>query len=382
MLRVASIFSGIGGFELGLRDAGFETIFQCEISEQARAILNARFPGVSFKTDITKVRSLPKVDVVAAGFPCQDLSQAGRAQGIRGINSSLVNYVFDLIAKKREKPNWIVLENVPFMLQLENGQAINTIVKRVESIGYRWAYRIVDLRAFGLPQRRRRVVFVASLDGNPSDILLSDEVKARSFESPEGKAHGFYWTEGRTGLGWTFDGIPTLKAGSTLGIPSPPAIWLSTESQIVTPNICDAERLQGFEPNWTFIPGMDSRTNARWKLVGNAFPVPISRWLGNRITSPRDYDASGDSEIDFKKGWPNAAWGEDGRAFESKVNEWPVKRTYRTLDKFLRYPTSQLSLKATKGFYSRASKSNLKFFASFLSDVESHLERLTESAAM
>ena len=96
---------------------------------------------------------------------------------------------------------------------------------------------------------------------------------------------GFYWTEGLRGLGWAVDAVPTLKGGSTIGIPSPPAIWNSGDGSITTPDIRDAERLQGFDADWT-LPALDVggvRRGHRWKLVGNAVSVPVARWVGDRL---------------------------------------------------------------------------------------------------
>src|SRR4051794_13715391 len=86
-LRVAGLFAGIGGIELGLHRAGHSTTLLCEIDEAADAVLVEWFPGVPLVRDVRKLKALPDVDLVAAGFPCQDLSQAGRTAGIRGNNS-------------------------------------------------------------------------------------------------------------------------------------------------------------------------------------------------------------------------------------------------------------------------------------------------------
>ena len=95
-------------------------------------------------------------------------------------------------------------------------------------------------------------------------------------------ACGFYWTEGIRGLGWAFDAIPTLKGGSTVGIPSPPAIILP-DGIIVKLNIQDAERIQGFEAGWTQPAELVARPGMRWKLVGNAVTVGAAEWIGRRI---------------------------------------------------------------------------------------------------
>ncbi len=223
-LTVASLFSGIGGLDLGLESAGHKTSFQCEILDPARAVLRTAFPECTRRTDVTRLTSLPTVDLVAAGFPCQDLSQAGMVKGIQGKSSSLIDNVFELLSRKRSLPEWVLLENVPFMLQLRRGQAMRHVVNRIERLGYRWAYRVVDARSFGLPQRRRRVIFLAAQQEDPRNVLFADDVGQELEWDTNANAHGFYWTEGNRGIGWTTDGVPTLKCGSAQTIPSPPAI--------------------------------------------------------------------------------------------------------------------------------------------------------------
>ena len=105
----------------------------------------------------------------------------------------------------------------------------------------------------GLPQRRERVYLLASKEGDPRDVLFVDDEGEPSPPDPatwRSMACGFYWTEGLRGLGWAYDAVPTLKGGSTIGIPSPPAIVLPS-GQIVLPDIRDAERMQGLEVDWT-----------------------------------------------------------------------------------------------------------------------------------
>src|SRR5207245_2191293 len=129
-----------------------------------------------------------------------------------------------------------------------------------------------------LPHRRLRVILVASTTEDPREVLFADDANENLPEDRSGRACGFYWTEGTRGLGWAVDSIPTLKGGSAIGIASPPAIWMPN-GKIVTPDISDAERLQGFPAGWTKrAQGKTSRIGARWKLVGNAVSVPVARW--------------------------------------------------------------------------------------------------------
>src|SRR5690349_11093009 len=96
-LRVVGLFVGIGGIEEGLESAGHETTLMCEIDPAARAVLGEQGPDIKVHDDITTLAELPDCDLVTAGFPCQDLSQAGRTAGIEGSQSGLVQHVFRLL---------------------------------------------------------------------------------------------------------------------------------------------------------------------------------------------------------------------------------------------------------------------------------------------
>lgn len=376
--RTVGLFAGIGGLELGLQRAGHETTLLCEIDGIARAVLDGRFPDVNKHDDVRSLKGLPKgTDLVVGGFPCQDLSQAGKTRGIEGSRSGLVGEVFRLL--RRQSVPWLVLENVPFMLQLAGGQALEVIVSALEDLGYKWAYRVVDTRAFGLPQRRRRVLFVASLDDDPRTVLFADDAGEDEPTSFDGRACGFYWTEGVRGLGWAVDAIPTLKGGSTVGVPSPPAIWMP-DGRIVTPALRDAERLQGFRADWTKPAELVSRTNFRWKLVGNAVSVPVAKWLGQRLSSPGSFELSDVRELKTGKSWPTNAWNVGEGRFTAALSEWPKRLSRKPLLDFLQYETKLLSPKATAGFLKRVEKGNLRFPTGFLQALRVHL-RAVERAA-
>ncbi len=379
-LRIAGLFAGIGGIEFGLHQAGHESAFLCEIEPGARLVLEHRF-GLEVAPDVALLDELPSVDLVAAGFPCQDLSQAGRTRGIGGTQSSLVDHVFRLL-EGRADIRWLLLENVPFMLQLERGRAMRLLTDRMSKFGYTWAYRVVDARSFGLPQRRQRVILLASRDEDPRSVLFADDAGEPEWPDPDTVACGFYWTEGVRGLGWAVDAVPTLKGGSTIGIPSPPAIRLPDGAGIVTPEIRDAERLQGFDPEWT-LPAVENsglRKGIRWKLVGNAVNVPVARWIGDRLRCPGAPLESIEVSLGSDGRWPNAAWGRSGEAYQVDMSPWPVRRPYRHLLDFLEFEPAPLSARATAGFLSRTRTSSLRFPAGLIRTVESHLANLEAHA--
>ena len=95
-------------------------------------------------------------------------------------------------------------------------------------------------------------------------------------------ACGFYWTEGIRGLGWAVDAVPTLKGGSTIGIPSPPAMVFPL-GLVGKPDVRDAERMQGFVADWTQPAESVVRAGHRWHLVGNAVTVDVATWIGERL---------------------------------------------------------------------------------------------------
>jgi DNA (cytosine-5)-methyltransferase 1 len=374
-LSVAGLFAGIGGIEVGLHRAGHSTEFLCEIDPAAQAILRHHFSSLPLEPDVRNVRSLPRVSVLAAGFPCQDLSQAGRTAGIGGRNSGLVGEVFRLIDTSPWL-EWVLLENVSFMLQLDRGAAMRYLVREFSDRGFMWAYRVVDTRAFGIPQRRQRVLMLASRHHDPREVVLRGDEYEPEWPDPDSVACGFYWTEGTRGLGWAVDAIPTLKGGSTIGIPSPPAIRLTNRS-IVVPEIRDAERLQGFPADWTAAAcEVSKRVGTRWKLVGNAVSVPVAQWIGERLKDPTPYDASEDSLLTSRP-WPRSAWGDSRGTYATQVGSWPVRSHHRHLDEFLKYPTKPLSARATAGFLRRARASSLHFVDGFLDDVEAHLRSVS-----
>jgi DNA (cytosine-5)-methyltransferase 1 len=284
-----------------------------------------------------------------------------------------VGEVFRLLSVRRVK--YVLLENVPFMLQLAGGRAMEVIVRCFEELGYRWAYRVVDARAFGLPQRRQRVFLLATLEGDPRNVLFVDDARGpQEVDDHEPVAFGFYWTEGIKGLGWAANAVPTLKAGSTVGVPSPPAVWLPS-GEIVTIGLRDAERLQGFPMDWTLPAETVGRRGMRWKLVGNAVSGPVARWIGRRLAHPGRFRERAMMPLFPGVRWPHSAWNLGDGRFTTELSMWPVRRERKLLHEFLT-EVGQLSPRATAGFLSRTRKSTLRFAPGFLDAVQRHLERV------
>jgi DNA (cytosine-5)-methyltransferase 1 len=387
------MFAGIGGIELGLHEAGFETRMLCEIMPEALRVLKDKreFRGARFETDVRDLAAIkdpkelderfPEVDIIAAGFPCQDLSQAGGTAGIGGQNSGLVTSLLKLLSMRPDSPKWVLLENVPFMLRLDQGKAMAFLTERLGKLGFRWAYRVIDARSFGIPQRRQRVVLLASRIEDPRPVLFADDAPGPDRAKRPRTPCGFYWTEGNTGLGWAIDAVPTLKGGSTVGIPSPPAIWFPARDFFGTPDIRDAERLQGFPSDWTLaaVDNAKQRNGPRWKLVGNAVCVSMSRWVGQRIIEPGDFNPEIASQ-EWPGSWPRAAYGEPtGKFWSINVGDFPVAEPYQALGGFLNHRPRPLSERAARGFYGRFERSTLKKPDGFLNSLRQYLEQIEVS---
>jgi DNA (cytosine-5)-methyltransferase 1 len=374
-MTAVGLFAGIGGIEEGLRRSGAA---QAELLVEnwgaAQEILRVRFPDAKLEGDISDLDALPSVDLLAAGFPCTDLSQAGRTAGITGRASGLVSCVFDLLGSA--DPTWLLFENVRNMLVLDNGNAMRYLVGKLEQARYRWAYRLVDSRSTGVAQRRQRVIMLASRTENPADVLLADDAGEPGTDHYRDDAFGFYWTEGLRGLGWAQDAVPTLKGGSTVGIPSPPAIWVKTAEpgrKFVLPSIEEAEELQGLDRGWT-VPAQSPRSNGpRWRLVGNAVTVGVSEWLGSKLRCPGEHDPRAGILVTDGR-WPPAAWGGSGKVYRADVSMWPTRRPYHHLLSTIAQDAARpLSHRAAAGFYSRMQRAKLRFDAQFAADVAQHV---------
>jgi DNA (cytosine-5)-methyltransferase 1 len=381
---VAGLFAGIGGIEAGLASAGGHAELLCESWEPAQAVLRERFPRVPLVGDVRDLSSLPMVDLVAAGFPCTDLSQAGRTRGIKGRESGLVAEVFRLL--RETKVPALLLENVRNMLVLDGGRAMRYLVSELEDLGYRWAYRLVDSRFTGVPQRRQRVIFVAALDADPRAVLFADDAG----EPPESRYQddffGFYWTEGLRGLGWARDAVPTLKGGSTIGIPSPPGVWHPAGHdgrRLLVPTIRDAEQLQGFPVDWTLpAEAVSGSKGTRWKLVGNAVTVGVAEWIGRRIRRPGEPILEG-AAMQHGDRWPTAAFGTAGKVWGVDVSMWPTHEPYRHLADVVDLGVApSLSARGAAGFLGRAQRSTLRFVEGFLEDIAAHVDAIADEPSV
>lgn len=359
-MNVGSLCSGIGGLDEGLRRAGHGHAFFCEGSPEEpavgayrRAVLAERFPGVPVFEDVASLRIEPaprtegngRVTVsdragrihtvavprlVAFGFPCQDLSVAGRRTGLAGSRSGLFFDCCRVVEALR--PDWLLVENVPGLLFSHGGRDFGVVLRTLADLGYGVAWRILDSRFFGVPQRRRRVFIVGALaDGDPraaaerTGQVLAVGSRCPRHPATRGEAGPDVASPlgGSAGAGRGHDGNPFDRGGhsslSGLGNGGPDDNDAQAGQIIVTHSLTseghdasedgtapgtgtgtggtvavvsadgvrrllpvECERLQGFPDGWTDLGGTsDTR---RYSAVGDAVTVNVAEWIGARPT--------------------------------------------------------------------------------------------------
>lgn len=188
-LRVLDLFSGIGGFSLGLhRAGGFETVAFCEIDPFCRRVLAKHWPEVPIYDDIRSLSAATlaadgiAADVICGGFPCQDLSLAGRGKGLDGAKSGLWREFERLIAEL--EPAYVIIENSPVL----RSRGLDALLSSLATIGYDAEWHCLPVNALGAPHRRDRVWIVAYAAGF-GDRLPPVEVSARGHLAE----HGDWW---------------------------------------------------------------------------------------------------------------------------------------------------------------------------------------------
>lgn len=249
-MKFVSLFAGVGGFDLGLTRSGHTCVGQVEIDKHARGMLDKQFPAIPKHDDVTTARDWAdeigltgNIDLVAGGFPCQDLSVAGKRAGLDGKRSGLF---FDALAfATHTKAKTILLENVPGLLSSNQGRDFGVLLTHLANAGFgNIEWRVLDSQFFGVPQRRRRVFIVASLGTEPFRQILSQREGSLGDSSSSEQARKdsartvttSTRTSGFTGtsFGGYASGVGTLRAqGGDLGGGSETLITFPSENDVV-----------------------------------------------------------------------------------------------------------------------------------------------------
>ncbi len=243
-LTVGSLFAGIGGFDLGLERAGMTITWQVEINPYCQQVLAQHWPEVTRYGDITHVdwAGVEPVDLLCGGFPCQDLSVAGRGAGITGSRSGLWSEYVRAIRSLR--PRYVLVENVPGLLA---NAAMGRVLKDVAESGYDAEWQVLSAADFGAPHIRKRAWIVAT---------LADSERLRSQRERDE---------------WSAEGPPGLCYGT----------W-ADQAQAVP---CAATEWWAVEPHVGRVAhGVPKRVD-RIKGLGNAVVPQIVEWIGRRIVA-------------------------------------------------------------------------------------------------
>lgn len=292
---VASLFAGIGGFDIAFESVGAKVAVQCELDPFCRSVLRRHWPQAKLIEDITRADpdDLASANLWTAGFPCQDVSLARGNHGRTGLKGTQTSLFFKLIELlDAQPPEVLVLENVVGLLNSHKGCDFAIILRELTRRGYAVSWRVLNARYFGTPQSRSRVFMVAW----KNDV---HRAVASLFEAQEGAKvgnarRGFITptTHERTGaivpeVAYCVAATSGRHTGNDWA-----RSYISYRDKVRRPTASESERLQGFEAGWT-IPGSDYRAPARgldserYHAVGNAVAVPVVKWVARRIVEAK-----------------------------------------------------------------------------------------------
>lgn len=353
-MRYISCFSGIGGLE-----ASHAPVMFCEREPSVADVLRSRYADVEVWPDICTLHP-PSVDLVAGGWPCQDLSIAGKQEGLAGLRSGLLRELLRVAVEAGA--GVVVAENVTNLLRMRNGAEFAASLEEFKKHGFPCVgWRILNAREFGLPQNRSRLLIVAARETAVVNTLFREVVPSRPVVDAADSdiAAGFYWTAGTHSLNYTRGYVPTIKIGSSLGISSPPAVHYRDVVRALSAD--EALRLQGFDLDTT---AFSSRA-AAYKAAGNAVARDIGRWVldgvvglsGHAIPSVRPVQETLFPDIACEMRYPPAGIFSAGQVLAVNVARGPRASN---LSDFLNLDsTERLSTRAAIGLLRRLNKSQM-----------------------
>jgi DNA (cytosine-5)-methyltransferase 1 len=289
LLTYGSLFSGVGGFDMGFDQAGFACLWQAEWDLNCRQTLAYHWPLCPKYGDVQDIRGdeISPVDVITFGSPCQDLSTAGKRDGIEGNKSGMFFEATRIIKEMRDAtektfPRMAVWENVPGALQSNRGRDFGRVLDELANRGavdIEWA--VLDAIFFGVAARRRRVFVIANFDtgrrlSNSRALLPLAEVAPGYLQPPNG-LYAFYRTHGKHDQ--PQEGIaPTLKTNAPICIAG-----TNRRPRMLSP--IEHERLMGWPDNHTLFRA-DGKTNpvtSRISMCGNGVVTPVARYVARQI---------------------------------------------------------------------------------------------------
>jgi len=185
------LFCGIGGIRLGMETQGFECIFSCDINTECQRTYNINFGEMPYG-DITQIdkKSIPNHHILCAGFPCQPFSISGKQKGFEDTRGTLFFDICRIIDEK--KPPVVFLENVKHLVHHNNGKTLQTILDKLEILGYTVSWRVLNGADFGVPQNRERIIIIGSLLGKFDFDKIKLIPRGRLLESLDNETEGIF----------------------------------------------------------------------------------------------------------------------------------------------------------------------------------------------
>jgi DNA (cytosine-5)-methyltransferase 1 len=281
------MFSGIGGFELGIQQAADELGIQAEcigyseIDKAAIRTYEEHFNHDNYGDATTiNANTLPEFDLLVGGFPCQPFSIAGGRAGFADVRGTLFFDIVRII--KAKEPQHFILENVKGLINHNHGQTFRTIISTLDELGYDLQWQVLNSRNHGVPQNRERVYIVGNLGGTPRPAVFPLQGRAGNHQDlPLDPRFGVVRSN-RKGSSEFFAERPianTIDANYAKGLDnhgSRTGVVEGGRIRRLTPTEC--ERLQGFPDGWTI--GADTQ---RYKQCGNAVTVNVVRDVALRL---------------------------------------------------------------------------------------------------
>lgn len=309
-MKYASIFAGIGGFDLAFDHLGMTPTAQVEVNKHRQKILARHWPDTDRGDDVRTVNGsdLGRPDLIVGGFPCQQTSSAApHRTGLDGHLSSMFwefHRLIDEYARlvDASNPRWVVIENPVGLLTSRGGDDMAAVVRALEDLGYGWAYRVVDGRYLGTAQRRQRVLVVGHRGGDarPAWQVLADPDRGGTSAGqpdPTGRTggrspvalstqddgRGLIFRKSRRPRSntdyatWVPDDYSNTLTGFDAGNRQTNMVIQNGRPRFLT--LTEWERLTGFPDDWT--AGLPE--SARYQAIGDAMHVGMAEWLGHRL---------------------------------------------------------------------------------------------------
>lgn len=270
-MRYISLFTGIGGLESN----NTQPLMVCEKDIHCKKYLQRVFKSSEYIDDIKNIasskRNVPKADIVTGGWPCQDLSVAGERKGFKGVKSVLF---YDLLKiAQKAKCETVIAENVPNLLNIDNGGVFATVLNEFANLGYKYiSWRTINTRSFNIPHQRRRLFIVASKSEQISKNLFNPIKKRITKPKNKTQVNSFYHTAGTHSICFSKNYTPTFKVSG-----SGPAIQYKNIIRRLSAN--EALKLQGFNPN----KFKDITDSQKYSMAGNAVSKPVGNFIFNSI---------------------------------------------------------------------------------------------------